>query len=223
LERNIPLFLNPQESLHISLIKDTIKFKGDKDALHDYYNLGFGYLTLKIGEYQNYYQKGNVKGFINTSEMYLGEVLTKAERLNNSPLGREDIGYKEFERLMKQRWFFTVFVSFGGRKLGDVEKDLMLYYYEKYFKKYIEKYSCDTWVEYDILRRYSLHQKVLGLSLPKYEIVEHSDDDEVNQYLAAKCQQEYFRMSYDFWVGKKDLVRAEKYKKILTEKFHAKL
>ncbi|KQT24571.1 hypothetical protein ASG22_11280 [Chryseobacterium sp. Leaf405] len=223
LERNIPLFLNPKESLLISLVKDTIKFKGDKEALHDYYQHGFGFLTLKIGEYQNYYQKGNTKGFINTSEMYLGEVLKKAERLNNSPLGREDIGYKEFERLIKQRWFFTVFMSFGGAKLGNVEKDLMLYYYEKYFEKDIEKYQCDTWVEYNILERYAIHQKTLGFNLPKYEIIENSDEDEVNQYLPAKCQEEYFKSSYSFWVQKKDLVRAEKYKKILTEKFHAKL
>jgi len=221
---NIPLFLNSEQSLNINFSRDSIKFAGDKAKLHDYVLKHLIYdLTMKIGEYQNYYQKNDPKGFIRTSEMYLGDVLIKIEKLNNSPLGRKDIHYKEIEKKAKDRWFFTVFASIGSGKLSNTEKDLMLYYYEKYFKKDINTFSCDFGYSYEIMRRYSLYHKALGLNLPKYEIVEHSDEDEVNQYLPAKCQQEYFRMSYSFWIEKKDLVRAEKDKKILTEKFHAKL
>lgn len=224
LKRDIPLFLNPRESLYINLRKDTVKFKGDKDGLHDYIYSGYGYdFTLKIGEYQNYYRKNDAKGFIRTSEMYLADVLTKVERLNNSQSGREDIHYKEIKKMVKKRWFFTVFVSFNGNQLDNTGKELMLYYFEKYLKKDINKYSCDSWVEYDIISKYSQNNKLLNLKLPKYEIVEHTEDDEVNQYLPTKCQEEYFRGSYSFWVHKKDWVRAEKYKKILTEKFHTKL
>lgn len=223
-KRNIYLFLSPQEYLGIHLKQDSVKFTGDKSALHDYVNHRLGSdLTLKIFEYQNYYQKNDAKGFIRTSEMYLGDALKKAEKLNNSPSGREDIHYKEIERIAREQWFFTVFISFGSSKIDNTEKELMLYYFEKYFKNYIATFSCNSWTDYDILRRYSLHQKLLNLKLPKYEIVEHTDEDEINQYLPAKCQEYYFRGSYDFWVHKKDLVRAEKYKKILTEKFHARL
>ncbi|MCS3530344.1 hypothetical protein [Chryseobacterium sp. JUb7] len=222
--KDIPVFLNLRESLAISIDNNTIKFKGDKDLLHHYVYQEVGsYLRLKIGEYQKYDQKNDPQGFIRTSEMYLGDVLTKVEKLNNSPQARQDIHYKEIEKLVKEDWLFTVFSSFGSVKLGNTEKSLMLYYFEKYFKKDIDNYSCSSWVDYDIIRRYALHQKVLGLSLPKYEIVEHSDDDDVNQYLPSKCQEQYFRNSYKFLIGKKDPVRAEKYKKILTEKFHVKL
>lgn len=111
-------------------------FTGDKSALHDYVNHRLeGDLTLKISEYQNYYQNNDAKGFIRTSEMYLGGALKKAEKLNNSPSGREDIHYKEIERIAKDRWFFTVFISFGSSKIDNTEKELMLYYFEKYFKK----------------------------------------------------------------------------------------
>ncbi|MDQ0592110.1 hypothetical protein QFZ37_000479 [Chryseobacterium ginsenosidimutans] len=224
LKRNIYVFLNPQESLNINLRKDTIKFKGDKEILHDYVYRGIeADLIFKIAEYQNYYQKNDAKGFIRTSEMSLSNVLSKILRLNNSPLGREDIHYKEIEELAKERWFFTVFVSFNGNQLNNTGKELMPYYFEKYFKKDITTYSCESWYHYDIIRKYSQNMKLLNLKLPKYEIVEHSDDDEVNQHLPTKCQEEYFRGSYNFWVHKKDLVRAEKYKKILTEKFHTKL
>lgn len=226
IERNISLFLDSKQSLSINLRKDTIKFKGEKDALHDYVNHHYfeNNLTLKITEYQKYNQNGNARGFISASEMYLAEVLKKVERLNNSPLGREDIFYKEIEKMAKDRWFFTVFASFDGNRLDNTGKELMLYYFEHYFKKDIANYSCDSWTYYyHIIRNYSINRKLLNLKLPKYEIVEHSDDDEINQYLPTKCQEDYFKGSYDFWVRKKDLVRAEKYKKILEEKFHTKL
>ncbi|MCJ8152971.1 hypothetical protein MKJ01_04230 [Chryseobacterium sp. SSA4.19] len=224
-ERNISLFLNPQESLTIYLVKDAIAFKGEKEHLHDYVYRGFGYdLTPKITEYQKYYQSSDAKGFIRTYELYLADVLKKVERLNSSPYGIEDIHYKEVEKIARKRWFFTVFVSFnGGSQLNNTGKELLLYYFEKYFKKNIATYSCDSWDQYDIIYKYSQHIKLLNLKLPKYEIVEHTDDDEINQYLPEKCQEQHFRSSYNFLVYKKDLVRAEKYKKILTEKFHAKL
>ncbi len=222
--RNIYLFLSPQQSLGIHLKQDSVTFTGDKSELHSYVNYKLSNdLTLKISEYQDYYQKNDAKGFIRTSEMYLGDALKKAERLNHSPSGREDIHYKEIERMAKDRWFFTVFVSFGSSKMDNTEKELMLYYFEKYFKKDIANFSCNSWSDYDILRRYSLRRKLLNLKLPSYEIVEHTDEDEINQYLPAKCQEYYFRGSYDFWIHKKDTVRAEKYRKILTEKFHAAL
>jgi hypothetical protein len=223
-KRDIYLFLNSLESLNINIKQDSVIFTGDKSSLHDYVNGRLeNYLTLKIPEYQKYYQNNDAKGFIHTSEMYLGDVLKKVAQLNNSPSGREDMHYKEIERMAKDRWFFTVFMSFGSSKIDNTEKELMLYYFEKYFKKDIATFSCSSWVDYDILRRYSLSRKLLNLNLPKYEIIEHTDEDEINQYLPAKCQEYYFRSSFDFWVHKKDTVRAEKYKKILTEKFHAKL
>lgn len=221
-KRQISLFLNSHESLHITIKQDSVMFTGDKSALHDYVNHRLeSDLTLKISEYQNYYQKNDAKRFIRTSEMYLADVLKKVAQLNNSPSGREDVHYKEIEKIAKDRWFFTVFISFGSYKIDNTEKELMLYYFEKYFKKDIATFSCNSWSDYDILRRYSLHRKLLNLNLPKYEIIEHTDEDEINQYLPAKCQEYYFRSSFDFWVHKKDMVRAEKYRKILTEKFHA--
>ena len=223
-KRYIYLFLNPQESLSMEVDDAAIKFTGDKSELHDYVNHRLASdLTLKMSEYQSFYQKNDAKGFIRTSEMYLGDALQKAERLNHSPSGREDIHYKEIERMAKDQWFFTVFMSFGSSNVDHTEKELLLYYFEKYFKKDIAKFSCNSWTDYSILRRYSLHRKLLNLQLPKYEIVAHTDEDDISQYLPAKCQEFYFRGSYDFWIHKKDTVRAEKERKILTEKFHARL
>ncbi|WP_027378742.1 hypothetical protein [Chryseobacterium daeguense] len=223
LNRDIPIFLDPDQSLDIILAKDSIKFLGDKDHLHEYNYAGFWHeLTLKIPEYQKFYQKNDPNGFIRASELALGNVLAKVERLNNSPSGRNDNHFKEIEKAAKKRWFFTVFVSFNGMKIGETEKELMKYYYEKYFKKDIASYNCNSWDEYEIIRRFSQHSKTLHIKLPRYEIVEHTDDDEINQYLPFKCQEEYFRNSYNFYINKKDEVRAEKFKRILTEKFHAK-
>jgi len=111
LKRNIYVFLNPHESLIINLRKDTVKFKGDKDRLHDYVNGQFGELMFKIGEYQKYAQNNDAKGFIRASEMYLADVLTKVERLNNSPVGRKDIITKKSKNWLKNVGFLLFLLA----------------------------------------------------------------------------------------------------------------
>lgn len=216
----ITLFLHPEESLGISVKSDSIVFKGEKAALHNYVSRHLmTELSMKIFEYQKYYGKNDAAGFIRISESALEAVLKKAEQMNRSPAGREDLFFKEIEAKAKERWFFTVFVCINSGTLDLTGKELMLHYYEKYFKKDIAGYTCNSGTDYDILRKYAVNRKLLKLQLPVYEIIEHTDDDEINRYLPVKCQEFYFRERYHFLTHRHD-IRAEQYKKILAEKFH---
>lgn len=220
---SMPLFLYPGETLSVILKKDSVVFKGDREALHDYvFRHLMTDLSMKIFDYQKYYGKNDPAGFIRISEAALEEVLNKVEHLDHSSEGRNSIYFKEIEAMAKERWFFTVFVCINSGTLDHTGKELMLYYYDKYFKKDIGHYTCNSGTDYDILRKYAVNRKLLKLQLPVYEIVEHTDDDEINRYLPAKCQEFYFRERYHFLTHRHD-IRAEQYKKILAEKFHVRL
>lgn len=220
---SIPLFLFPGETLSVILKKDSVVFKGNREALHNYvFRHLMTDLSMKISDYQKYYGKNDPAGFIRISEAALEEVLKRVEHLNHSSEGRSNIYFKEIEKEARDRWFFTVFVCISSAISDHTGKELMLYYYNKYFKKDIKHYTCNSGTDYDILRKYAVNRKLLKLQLPVYEIVEHTEDDEINRYLPVKCQEFYFRENYHFLSRRQD-IRSERYKKILTEKFHVKL
>lgn len=206
--------------LSILLKKDSIVFKGDRDALHNYvFRHQMTDLSMKIFDYQKYDGKNDPAGFIRTSEAALEEVLNRVEHPNHSFEGRNSICFKEIEKRARDHRFFTLFVCINSAALDHTGKELMLYYYDRYFKKDIAGYTCNSGTDYDILRKYSVNRKLLKLQLPVYEIIEHTDDDEINRYLPAKCQEFYFRENYHFLSRRRD-IRVERYKKILAEKFH---
>lgn len=220
---SVSLFLYPGEMLSILLKKDSIVFKGDRDALHNYvFRHLMTDLSMKIFDYQKYDGRNDPAGFIRISEAALEEVLNRVEHPNHSSEGRNSICFKEIEKRARDHRFFTLFVCINSAALDHTGKELMLYYYDRYFKKDIAGYTCNSGTDYDILRKYSVNRKLLKLQLPVYEIIEHTDDDGINRYLPAECQEFYFRESYHFLIHRRD-IRAERYKKILAEKFHITL
>ncbi|EJL68395.1 hypothetical protein [Chryseobacterium populi] len=220
LKINIPLFLNPQESLIIENNQNNIYFKGDKDSLHHYiFKSLVSDLFIQMGNYQKNYQKNDVNGMLKTSEITLDNVLKKIAKLNTPPLEKEDYLYKKIEKYTINFWLFSVLTNVDNENLGNTEKEIMLYYFNKYIKKEVNDFSCSRYEQYDIMRRYAKHKKELNLFLPKYDIVEKSEDDSVNQFLSKSCQAFYFKGLYNYLNHRKD-PKAEVYEKILKEKFH---
>jgi hypothetical protein len=80
LSKNIPLFLNPGESLTMGIenYAEPVRFTGAKDALHDLLVNQLHYILYKnIPKYQDLYSKNNQKALINFTEMVLLEYLNK--------------------------------------------------------------------------------------------------------------------------------------------------
>jgi hypothetical protein len=213
----LPVFMNPGEILNINInSKYQISFEGDKAALHEYL---FEELTTElysfIVEYQKKYQQNNAKGLIGQSQLNLNKVLQKTRQLI---IPQNDNISKSVTNYVINYWLFSVFVSINNLKLGNTEKELLIFYYNNYIKENVEHFSCNTYEQYDVFKRYARHAKELGIKLPKYDIIENSDEDSVNQYLNKSCQAYYFKSQFNYFKSRKDS-RAENYKNILKKKF----
>ncbi|MEY8761313.1 hypothetical protein [Chryseobacterium tongliaoense] len=220
LKINIPVFLHLKESLTIGNRQNNIYFKGDRDSLHNYIFKSLTYdLYIRMVDYQKKYQKNDVKGMIGMSEITLDNVLKKIIKLNKSSLEKEDNLYKKIEKSTISFWLFSIFTIIDTKDLGNTEKEIMLYYFNKYIKNEVNDFSCNRYEQYDIMRRYAEHGKELGIFLPKYDIIEKSEDDSVNQFLSKSCQAFYFKGLYNYLNYRKD-PKAETYEKILKEKFN---
>lgn len=215
-KKNIPIFLDIDESLEISIDENkSIYFKGGRADLHRYIfqNMKTD-LYSNVNEYQKKYQQNNVKGLIGQSELHLNKILQKAQQLNNPANKTLSKNVNEY---ITNYWLFSIFMSINNMKLGIVEKELLLFYYNNYIKKDVNNFTCNSYEEYDVFRRYAKYSKELGIDLPKYEIIESSEEDSINQFLHKSCQAFYFKAKFNYLNHKKD-PKAEKYKKIL-EKF----
>lgn len=218
---NIPLFLSPKETLTISVNKNNIDFNGDKDSLHAYiYNKLRSDLFMNIGDYQKNYQKGNANVVIRLSEINKNNILNKIRKFNSFISENDDVYFKKIEKYITKQWLYSVFINIDNKNIGNTERQILQYYFNNYIKKDINTYSCNSYWDYDIIRRYSKHSKELGISLPKYDIVEPSEEDSVNMFLPKSCQEMFFKSQYNYLNHKKD-PQAENYRKILKEKFNS--
>ncbi len=219
----IPVFLTNDESLELIIQSDNkpLEFKGDKDLLHNYIvNQQHSILYKNVVKYQEIYNKNKNQELINFSELILAEYLNKIKSLNNSPLGTKDEQYKRIEKYVVNDWLSSLYLILTGNKnLSIQSKELVLYYYNKYLQKDIERYNCDYRPQYEIMSILAKYSSQLNIILPKYAITEHTEDDAVNQYLPKKCQAYYFKIQLKYY----DAVNSQKkkyYEKVLKEKFN---
>lgn len=224
ISRYVPLFLDSDESLNITIVDNydkTIEFKGDKDALHNLIVNQQHYILYKnIVKYQNIYTKKNTKELINFSELILSDYLDKIKSLDTSTSGKDDETYKRMEKYATNDWVASLYLFLTGSKTLDLQtKELILYYYNKYVKKDIENYTCEYRVQYNIINELAKYINQLNISLPKYTVIENTENNLINQYLPKSCQQYYFTISYNYF----DHINSPKkdyYKNVLKEKFN---
>lgn len=158
ISKDIPILLNPNESLNISVlnsIDQTLEFKGDKAALHSLVINQQHYILYKnIVNYQNILNKNtNTQQLISFSELILADYLTKIKTLNASPTGTEDKIYRRAEKYAINDWVASLYLVLKGQKTLDLQKkELILYYYNKYIKKDLPNYHCGYKVQYNIIR-----------------------------------------------------------------------
>lgn len=220
LKRSIELFLEPTEKLTVTVEKDDkVTYSGDKASLHEYLNDQLNVDTFgKINVYEQIGEKKNIGELKNVSELHLVEVLKKV-KLSNLLLSPEDkVSIKKLKTHIKYNWLYTVFFTFSRRDKA-FRTEAINYYYKKYIETDIARYNCNNAFQYSAIETLAKNQELLKTKLPLYPIVEHTEDDNVNQYLPQSCQKQYFRQKYNY-LEHINGHNKEYYKKILAEKFN---
>lgn len=219
---NIPLFLAANESVQLIIEGDNkpVEFRGDKDSLHSYIANQQHYILYRnVIKYQEIYNKNKNRELINFSELVLNDYLNKIKSLNSSPLGTKDERYIRIEKYVVNDWISSLYLILTGSKnLSFQSKELILYYYNKYIQKDSEDYNCEYHQQYDIMSTLAKYSNQLNITLPKYAITEHTEDDAVNQYLPEKCQEYYFKIQLKYYDALNS-PKKEYYEKVLKEKF----
>lgn len=219
----IPIFLNPDESLTLNVGNDrSITFKGDKDSLHNLIVNQQHYILYKeIGKYQNIYStKKNTQELINYSELVLINYLDKIKALHTSANpNKEDKAYERIQKYAINDWIASLYLILTGTKKLDLQtKELILYYYNKYIRKDVDNYNCTYKIQYDIMSDLAKYINQINISLPKYPIIESTQDDVINQYLPKSCKKYYFINNYNYLLHINS-PKKEYYKTVLKEKF----
>lgn len=222
LNQNINLFLEPTQKLNISIEKDQkFVYTGDQAALHEYINEKLTIETFgKTSTYYNIEDKKNIGELKNTSEMLLVDIL-KNSKLPNILISPDDkYSVKRLKNYIKYQWLYTLFLTFDRPNLDKIfKKEAINYYFKKYIESDIAKYSCDYSLRYLVIKTLAKNKTLLQAELPIYPIVEHTDDDNVNQYLPQNCQKQYFQEKYNY-LEHINGHNKEYYKKVLIEKFN---
>ncbi|WP_347218143.1 hypothetical protein [Chryseobacterium sp.] len=218
----INLFLDPTDKLKITLDKnDEVIYSGDKAALHEYLTETLNVDTFsKINTYEQIGQKKNIGELKNVSELLLLDVLKKVQ-LPNIVISPEDkVSTRKLKNYIKYNWLYTIFSTLNRRETS-FKKEAINYYFKKYIETDIPKLSCTKSLHYSVIEILAKNKSLLLVELPTYPIVEHTDDDNVNQYLPQNCQKEYFQQKYDY-LNHIEGHNKEYYKKVLIEKFNEK-
>lgn len=219
-EINIPLFLRTDETLSITVNQNNIKFGGNKDSIHSYlFNTLKNDLFINIGNYQKSYHKDDVNTFIRLSEIAKSNIISKIQKYNTTTSVIDDAYLKKIERYIIRQWLYSIFINLDSTNNGNTKNKILQYYFNNYIKKDITHYSCESYWDYEIIRKLAKHSKELRLSLAKYNIVEKSDEDDINQFMNKSCQKFYFQSRYNYLNHIKD-PKAEFYRTILKEKFN---
>ncbi len=223
LVKYIPIFLAPDESLEMLIFDNSrpIEFKGDNAALHNLIVNQQHYILYKnIAQYQNIYIKKNTRELINSTELVLADYFSKVKSsLNFTKIMRGSSQYIEIENYITTSWLSSLFFFITGEKILDNQsKELILYYFNKYIKKDIDRYKCEYDGQYNVINELAKYNKQLGIMLPRYDIKVSSGDDLINQYLPESCQKFYFIHKYNYY-HHLDSPEQYFYKNILKEKF----
>lgn len=220
LNQNINLFLEPTEKLNIALEKDKkFVYTGDKAALHKYLNETLNVDTFgKINTYEQIGQKKNIGELKNISELLLVDVLKKTKLPNIVVSSEDKISTKRLKNHIKYNWLYTLFSTLD-RKETSFKKEAINYYFKKYIETDIPKFSCTTSFHYSVIEVIAKNKSLLSAELPTYPIIEHTDDDNINQYLPQNYQKQYFQQKYNY-LEHINGHNKEYYKKVLREKFN---
>jgi hypothetical protein len=222
LSQNINLFLEPTEKLNIAVEKgNKFVYTGDQAALHEYINESLTIETFgKTDTYYNIEDKKNTGDLKNVSELFLVDILKKT-KISNILISPEDKNsVKRLKTYIKYQWLYTLFLTFDRSNLDKtLKKEAINYYFKKYIEPDITKYSCGYTLRYLVIRTLAKNKSLLQAELPIYPIVEHTDDDNVNQFLPKNCQKEYFQQTYNY-LNHIEGHNKEYYRKVLIEKFN---
>lgn len=220
--QNINLFLEPTEKLNITVDKDKkIIYTGDQAALHEYINEKIVIETYgKLDIYYSIEDKKNIGELKNVSELFLVDILKKSN-LSNILISPDDKhSKKRLKNYVKYLWLYTLFITIDRQNLEKTfKKEAINYYYKKYIETDIPKFSCTTFLQHKIIEVVAKNKSVLPAELPTYPIVEHTDEDTINQYLPQNCQKQYFQQKYNY-LEHTNGHNKEYYKKVLIEKFN---
>nr|WP_315031828.1 hypothetical protein [uncultured Chryseobacterium sp.] len=222
--QNIILFLEPTEKLNIAIEKDQkFVYTGDQAALHEYINERLTLETFgKTNIYYNIEDKKNIGELKNTSELLLLDILKKSKISNILITPEDKNSVKRVKTHIKDQWLYTLFLTFDRANLDNAfKKEAINYYFKKYIEPDIAKYNCSYSLRYLVIKTLAKNKSLLQAELPMYPIIEHTDDDEINQYLPQNCQREYFRNKYKY-LEHINGHNKEYYKKVLIEKFNDK-
>ncbi|BAP29421.1 uncharacterized protein CHSO_0384 [Chryseobacterium sp. StRB126] len=218
--RYINLFLDPIDKLKITMGKNNeMIYSGDKAALHKYLTETLNVDTFgKINTYELISQKKNSGELKNISELLLLDILKKVQ-LSNIVISPEDkISTRSLKNYIKYNWLSTIFSTVDRRETA-FKKDVINYYFKKYIETDISRFSCTTSLPYSVIEVLAKNKSLLQTELPIYPIVEHTDDDNINQYLPQNCQKQYFQQKYNY-LEHINGHNKEYYKKVLREKFN---
>ncbi|WP_415325577.1 hypothetical protein [Chryseobacterium sp. MMS23-Vi53] len=210
------LYLEPSEKLDISVAKDGLRYKGDKDSIYSLIAKIHLINYSKIKEYQQIIEKNNPQQYINNSELTLSDDLKKVDDFWN--FDKSTKSYKRLREYVIYNWLTTCTLGLFPGTTG-FQKDVVDNYYKKYIEKDIQTFQCDSTFKYAVIEYLAQNKKKLGINLPTYPIIMASHDDEILQYFPTSCQQNYFESKYQFLKSKKDS-RQDIFKKALKEKFH---
>ena len=216
----INLFLEPTDKLSIAIEKDkSTIYTGNQAALNQYINEELTEDTFgKINAYESAGEKKNINELKNTSELLFADILRKA-KLSSILVSSEDkISVKRLKTYMKYNWLNTIFFTLN-RQDKTFKKEALNYYYKRYIEMDIAKYSCGSSFQYGVLETLVKNKDLLQAELPTYPIVEHTDDDAINQYLPQNCQREYFLIKYKY-LDHINGHNKEYYQRVLREKFN---
>ncbi|OCA80629.1 hypothetical protein BBH99_00585 [Chryseobacterium contaminans] len=218
--QNMALFLEPTEKLNLSIEKDNkFVYTGDQAERHEYLTQQLAIETFgKINTYEQIGQKKNISELKNTSELLLVDILKKI-KLSNITVSPEDkISIKRLKNYIKYNWLYTLFTTIDHHD-KNFKKEVLNYYYKKYIETDIPKFSCTASLHYKVIEILAKNRSLLSMELPTYPIVEHTDDDAINQYLPQNCQKQYFWQKYNY-LEHINGHNKEYYKKVLREKFN---
>lgn len=219
--RYVELFLEPTEKMVITLEKDkTLHYLGDRASVFEYINGNLNIDTFgKNDDYLKAIEKKNLGELTKYSELLLIDILKKIKQTNILFLENDTCAVKEMKSYIKYNWLLTILSCIQSQKNKNFAGQAVNYYFKKYSEADIPQYRCTSYYQYHAIETYAKYNDFLSIKLPTYPIIEHTDKDNVLQFLPKNCQKHYFTKKYDY-LNHINSPEKEYYSKILNEKFN---
>ncbi|MDR4893681.1 MULTISPECIES: hypothetical protein [unclassified Chryseobacterium] len=219
LDRSLTIYLEPTEKLILTIKNNTIVYQGDQAAINEYLNEKLNVDTYgKMKDYLQASEKKSLSPLKINSELFLTNILKKVN-LKSIIISSEDTNStKKIKTHIKYNWLYTIFSSVISLKDKNFSKEVINYYYQKYIESDITEFSCNGAFQYNVMEILIKNKDIVSAHFPMYTIVEHSDSDNINQYLPKTCQKYFFFNKYRYFEHIND-PQKDYYEKVLNEKF----